>query len=63
MKSIRKILIIVLAFVVVVTAYYSIERYFINDNLKGINPNHILSICLFLILPISLSLFIIKKKK
>lgn len=63
MKAIKFFLKSVLFFVVVVTGYYTIVRYFINDNQKGINPNDLVNICLFLIIPISMILFVIKKKK
>lgn len=61
MKTLKYLLIFVLVFIIVVTTYYAIDRYLINDNQKGISPEDILNICLFLILPISVGLFIIKR--
>ncbi|MCK7590802.1 hypothetical protein M0G43_09475 [Subsaxibacter sp. CAU 1640] len=61
MKTFKYVLIAVLIFVVTVTGYYTIKRYIINDGLKGISPDNILNICLFLILPIIIGLFIIKR--
>ncbi len=61
MKAIKYFLIAVLVFVIVVTAYYTVDRYLINDGEKGINPMDILNIVLFLILPISLALFMIER--
>jgi len=61
MKAIRIVLIIVLVFVVVVTGYYAVRRYVINDNLKGISPNDLINIGIFLIIPICIGLFMIKR--
>ena len=61
MKTFKNVLIIVLIFVVLVTSYYTVERYLINDNLKGISPDNIWQICVFLILPISLGIYFINR--
>lgn len=67
MKVYRKIMIVLLAFVVLVTAYYSIVRFIVNNNERGINPWHILYIGIFLVLPLSLGIYLTrhaaKKKK
>lgn len=61
MKVIKYVLIVVLIFVIITISYYTIDRYLINDGVKGISPKDILNSCLFLILPMSIGLFIIKK--
>jgi|GEM_PF-2780805 len=61
MKTFKYVLIAVLIFVVIVTGYYTFKRYIINDGLKGVSPDNILNIFLFLILPIIIGLFIIKR--
>ncbi|MEZ4803476.1 MAG: hypothetical protein R2797_11950 [Gelidibacter sp.] len=63
MKAIKYVLIVVLTFVVIVISYYTIDRYLINDNAKGINPKDILNSCLFLVLPITIALFVLKRIK
>ena len=61
MKTIRIVFIVVLIFVVVVTGYYAFRRYIINDNLKGISPTDLVNIGMFLILPLTVGIFLTKR--
>lgn len=63
MKTVKYVLSFVLVFVIVTTGYFVVDRYLINEGVKGINPKDILNILLFLVVPIGLILFLIKKSE
>ena len=59
MKTFRIILIVILSIIILLTIYFTIDRYVFNPNIKGISPVDIKNILTYLISPLIISILII----